>query len=60
MGTKAELEASNSGGSGMIVALPPNSIHSLSSSEVTKIFYNFYPYKNTQKQLDDTLILNTI
>ena len=41
MGTKAELEASNNGGGGMIVALPPNSIHSLSSSEVTKSFWQF-------------------
>ena len=34
MGTKAESEANNSGGTGMVVALPHNSINSLSSSEV--------------------------
>ena len=36
MGTKAELDASSNGGGRMVVALPPTSIHSLSSSEVRK------------------------
>ena len=38
MGTKAESEANNSGGTGMVVALPHNSINSLSSSEVNDKF----------------------
>ena len=44
MGTKAELEASNNGGGRMVVALPSNSIHSLSSSEV-KLLLIFFDHK---------------
>ena len=52
MGTKAELEASNSGGSGMVVNLPHNSINSLSSSEVINRINLFTSLGNVKLLLD--------